>query len=120
MFFSRANNNYPKGKRALWTLFVNCHMIRKPILDGNEWYLMALLWKKIIPICFFIFQGLFNVSDKLMVSFDILLEIREFLKTGHPLNNVISAKLNILKMKTVKVIFLIWNIFILPVTAWNN
>jgi hypothetical protein len=55
-----------------------------------------------------------------MVSFDILLEIREFLKTGHPLNNVISAKLNILKMKTVKVIFLIWNIFILPVTAWNN
>ncbi len=45
------------------------------------------------------FQGLFNISDKLMVSFDILLEIRELFKTGNPLNNIISAKMNVLKMK---------------------
>ncbi len=34
-----------------------------------------------------------------MVSFDILLEMREFLKNGHPLSSVISAKLIVLKMK---------------------
>ena len=34
-----------------------------------------------------------------MVSFDILLEFREFLKNGHPLTNVISTKLTVLRKK---------------------
>ena len=35
------------------------------------------------------FTGLFNVSDKVLVSLDILLELREFFKKGHPIGNVI-------------------------------
>ena len=55
---------------------------------------------------------MFNISDKLMVSFDILLEIREFLKTGHPISNVIAAKLAILrkKAKTVSKVKWIWEV----------
>ncbi|XP_028417949.1 HMG domain-containing protein 3-like [Dendronephthya gigantea] len=48
--------------------------------------------------------GLFNISDKLMVSFDILLEIREYFKTGHPLTNVIRAKLAMMQIKSKEVI----------------
>ena len=48
--------------------------------------------------------GLFNISDKLMVSFDILLEIREFFKTGHPLTNVIRAKMAMMQIKCKEVI----------------
>ncbi|CAB4037591.1 Hypothetical predicted protein, partial [Paramuricea clavata] len=37
--------------------------------------------------------GLFNISDKVLVSLDILLEFRVFFKKGHPIGNVIRAKL---------------------------
>ena len=43
--------------------------------------------------------GLFNISDKLLVSLDILLEFREFFKKGHPPGNVIRAKILTLKAK---------------------
>ena len=33
-----------------------------------------------------------------MISLLILLEIREFFKTGHPLTNIINAKFNTLMM----------------------
>ena len=46
-----------------------------------------------------------------MVSLDILLEIREFFKTGHPLTNVIAAKLNVLRMKSREVFLIDLNIF---------
>jgi hypothetical protein len=39
-----------------------------------------------------------------MVSFDILLEIREFFKTGHPLTNVIRAKMAMMQIKCKEVI----------------
>lgn len=39
-----------------------------------------------------------------MVSFDILLEIREYFKTGHPLTNVIRAKMAMMQMKCKEVI----------------
>ena len=51
----------------------------------------------------FIFQGLFNISDKVLVSLDILLEFREFFKKGHPIGNVIRAKLLTLAAKCKKV-----------------
>ena len=50
----------------------------------------------------FAFQGLFNISDKVLVSLDILLEFREFFKKGHP-KNVIRAKLLTLAAKCKKV-----------------
>ncbi|XP_028415288.1 HMG domain-containing protein 3-like [Dendronephthya gigantea] len=43
--------------------------------------------------------GLFNVSDKVLVSLDILLEFREFFKKGQPIGNIIHAKLQTLKAK---------------------
>ncbi|CAB4033203.1 Hypothetical predicted protein, partial [Paramuricea clavata] len=43
--------------------------------------------------------GLFNISDKVLVSLDILLEFREFFKMGHPIGNVIHAKLITLTAK---------------------
>ncbi|KAJ7364968.1 HMG domain-containing protein 3 [Desmophyllum pertusum] len=43
--------------------------------------------------------GLFNVGDHLLVSFDILLEWREHFKFGHPISNVITAKLASLNLK---------------------
>ncbi|KAK3754405.1 hypothetical protein QZH41_011187, partial [Actinostola sp. cb2023] len=46
--------------------------------------------------------GLFNIADKIAVSFDILLEIREFFKRGHPLTNVINCKIETLKRKSLK------------------
>ncbi|KXJ09785.1 HMG domain-containing protein 3 [Exaiptasia diaphana] len=46
--------------------------------------------------------GLFNICDKIAVSLDILLELREFFKYGHPLTNVISCKIKTLKTKTLK------------------
>ena len=51
-----------------------------------------------ISIFFLVFSGLFNISDKIMISLLILLEIREFFKTGHPLTNIINAKFNTLMM----------------------
>ncbi|KAK3726954.1 hypothetical protein QZH41_014806 [Actinostola sp. cb2023] len=37
-----------------------------------------------------------------LLSFDILLEIREFFKRGHPLTNVINCKIETLKRKSLK------------------
>ena len=51
----------------------------------------------------FTFQGLFNISDKVSVSLDILLEFREFFKKGHPIGNAIRAKLQTLAAKCKKV-----------------
>ena len=50
------------------------------------------------------FIGLFNISDKVMISLSILMEIREFFKTGHPLTNIINAKFNTLEMRSRQVI----------------
>jgi hypothetical protein len=47
---------------------------------------------------------LFNISDKVLVLLDILLEFREFFKKGHPIGNVIRAKLLTLKAKCKEVI----------------
>ncbi|KAM7431526.1 HMG box domain containing 3 [Porites harrisoni] len=47
---------------------------------------------------FITFLGLFNVCDK-VISLDILLEFREYFKKGHPIGNVISSKLSVLRMK---------------------
>ena len=50
---------------------------------------------------------MFNVSDKLLVSLDILLEFREFFKKGQPIGNIISAKLLTLKAKCREVYIII-------------
>ena len=42
---------------------------------------------------------LFNISDKVLFSLDIVLEFTEFFKMGHPIGNVIHAKLITLKAK---------------------
>ena len=52
------------------------------------------------------FTGLFNISDKVLVSLDILLEFREFFKKGHPIGNVIRAKLLTLSAKCKKVSYI--------------
>eukprot|EP00111_Clytia_hemisphaerica_P007271 TCONS_00021129-protein len=44
-------------------------------------------------------QGLFNVSNKILVGLDIMIEIREFFKDGVPLSNIIERKLNSLLLK---------------------
>ena len=44
--------------------------------------------------------GLFNISDKLLVSMDILLEWRELFKRSSPISNVIASKLESLKQKS--------------------
>jgi len=47
--------------------------------------------------------GLFNISDKLLVSLDILMELREFFKHGVPLTVAIESKLAILSLKAKQV-----------------
>ena len=47
--------------------------------------------------------GLFNISDKLLVSLEILLEMREFFKRGVPLTVVIESKLAVLSLKSKQV-----------------
>ncbi|KAJ7385984.1 high mobility group [Desmophyllum pertusum] len=44
--------------------------------------------------------GLFNISDKLLVSLDILLELREYFKRGVPLTVAIESKLSVLVLKS--------------------
>ena len=51
----------------------------------------------------FAFLGLFNVSDKILISFDILLEWRELFRRGCPVLNFIEAKTDLLVMKLNKV-----------------
>ncbi|KXJ14699.1 HMG domain-containing protein 3 [Exaiptasia diaphana] len=46
--------------------------------------------------------GLFNISDKVVVSLDIFLLFRELFKHGHPLTNVISSKMEVLKKKSLE------------------
>ena len=50
-------------------------------------------------------QGLFNMSDKILVAFDILLEWRELFKRGCPISSFIEAKSEQLLLKVNKVIF---------------
>uniref|UniRef100_A0A7M5UYH7 HMG domain-containing protein n=2 Tax=Clytia hemisphaerica TaxID=252671 RepID=A0A7M5UYH7_9CNID len=47
-------------------------------------------------------KGLFNVSNKVVVGLDILLEWREFFKDGMPVSNFIRCKLKALEKKTEK------------------
>ena len=64
----------------------------------------------------FAFLGLFNVSDKILISFDILLEWRELFRRGCPVLNFIEAKTDLLVMKLNKVDVIycgIWNDIIL-------
>lgn len=61
---------------------------------------------KCISVLFFVPIGLFNISDKLLVSLDILLEWREEFKRGvpPPLPTVaVESKLATLIKKTAKV-----------------
>ena len=46
----------------------------------------------------FLHLGLFNISDKMFVSLDILLELCEMLKTGNPNSLVIQEKLESLRL----------------------
>ncbi|KAK3730434.1 hypothetical protein QZH41_003002 [Actinostola sp. cb2023] len=52
------------------------------------------------------FHGLFNICDKILVSFDILLEWREQMKRGVPITVAIESKLAILLKKSTQIIFL--------------
>ena len=52
---------------------------------------------------FTIFPGLFNISDKLLVSIDILLELREYFRYGVPLTVAIESKLAVLSLKAKQV-----------------
>ena len=65
----------------------------------------------------FAFLGLFHVSDKILISFDILLEWRELFRRGCPVLNFIEAKTDLLVMKLNKVDVInycgIWNDIIL-------
>ena len=64
------------------------------------WFQIAHVLENNIPsFLFFLPAGLFNVCDKVMISLDILLEFREYFKKGHPIGNVISSKLSVLRMK---------------------
>ena len=42
---------------------------------------------------FFMFKGLFNVCDKVLVSFEILLEWRQLFRRGVPISVAIQSKL---------------------------
>lgn len=48
--------------------------------------------------------GLFNISDKLLVSLDILLELRESFKRGVPLTVAIESKLAVLLLKAKQIV----------------
>ena len=58
---------------------------------------------KCISVLFFVPIGLFNISDKLLVSLDILLEWREEFKRGVPPTVAVESKLATLIKKTAKV-----------------
>ena len=45
------------------------------------------------------------MADSVLISFDILLEWREHFKLGHPISNVIIAKLTFLNQKLEQVHF---------------
>ena len=51
------------------------------------------------PIIICLFVGLYNIADSVLVSLDILLEWGEHFKLGHPLSNVITAKIELLNKK---------------------
>ncbi len=51
--------------------------------------------------------GLFNACNKILIGIDILIEWREYFKTGMPLNNLIEAKLQALQNKTQKVTYIL-------------
>lgn len=53
---------------------------------------------------FTVFLGLFNISDKLFVSLDILMELGEFFKRGVPLTVAIEGKLAVLSLKAKQVL----------------
>ena len=45
-------------------------------------------------------SGLLNISDKVLVSLDILSEWREHFKRGSPISNVIDSKVSFLASKS--------------------
>ena len=49
---------------------------------------------------FYLTSGLFNISDKVLVSFDILEEWREHFRRGNPILNVIDSKVSFLASKS--------------------
>ena len=49
-----------------------------------------------MPLCF---SGLFNVSDKALIAYSILLEWRAGFKRGMPINLLIESKLEVLGKK---------------------
>lgn len=55
---------------------------------------------------FFFFSGLFNACNKVLVSFEILLEWREYFKEGFPITNIIEAKLRSMLRRVPQVICL--------------
>lgn len=63
-----------------------------------------MLASVILFILFTVFLGLFNISDKLLVSLDILMELREFFKHGVPLTVAIESKLAVLSLKAKQVL----------------
>jgi hypothetical protein len=68
---------------------------------------LVTLWVKpqtVLTEIYFVISGLFNICDKVLVTFTILLEFREHFKKGHPIGNVIEAKLAALKLKCREVI----------------
>ena len=69
------------------------------------------------------FSGLFNISDKLLVSYNILLEWREEFKRGVPLTAAIESKLGILLQKSKQVVKQSWtwsyNIKTWSVANWH-
>lgn len=81
---------------------------------------LQTFWLSVLKIndkYIFAFLGLFNVSDKILISFDILLEWRELFRRGCPVLNFIEAKTDLLVMKLNKVDVInycgIWNDIIL-------
>ena len=54
----------------------------------------------LISIVVSVTAGLLNVSDKVLVSLDILSEWREHFKRGSPISNVIDSKVSFLASKS--------------------
>ena len=75
--------------------WLNCHLEQS----------LQKFWLSFQSIILYIFAflGLFNVSDKILISFDILLEWRELFRRGCPVLNFIEAKTVLLTMKLNKV-----------------
>ena len=58
-----------------------------------------ITYRCIVSFLLLLFTGLFNISDKVLITFTILLEFREHFNKGHPIGNAIEAKLAALKLK---------------------